>query len=1070
MRPEPPAAEAPPRGLLAQIIGACFDSPGEVLLACALLAALGLWALRETPLDALPELADPQITVMTEWPEVSPTLIEDELTSPLGAALRATPGAVAVRGLSVPGASFVTVLFDEAAGPFAGPGFDPAAARAAVAARLAGVELPAGLRPQIAPASGSTGWALMVALADRRADPDPAGVWDLQEELVTPALASVPGVAEVAPFGGAPHELHVGLDPLKLHQHQIGAAEVAAALRGARWVGGGGVIELGGHAHMLRAEAPLRGPGDLAALPLRGAGAGGGAMAGMSGAPLLLGELAELGPGPGPRAGVAELDGEGEVLGLVVVLQPGVDPRRALGELRARLDALDRALPAGVELVRVYDRAELIDGALRTQAWAMGLEALVLGLVVGLALRHLRSALVILLPLPVAALAAFLPLRGLGVPADLLSLGGLTVAFGALVDGAIVMVEHLHRRLSLLDPGAPPAARRAAARAALQEVGPSLFGTLMVLTVAFAPVFLLEGPEGRLFRPLALTKTAAMGLGAGLSLSLVPAGAALLLGDLLGGRRPSRAAEAVPLQAAYARLVRASVARPGPTLAAGAAALLLCLPLALALGREHLPRMDEGDLLYMPTSPPGLPEADAARVLGVIGRQLKQIPEVEHVLGKAGRADTATDPAPLSMIEATIALRPRADWRPGLDPAGLRAELAAAVDIPGMPDLFWMPIQTRAEMVSTGVRAPLAARLTGPDPAALGAAAEALARALRGLPGVAAAFTDRDGEGLYYDITLDRAAAARVGVGAMGLEEAVALSIGGMPVAELREGRRRTPVRLRLLADARQDPAALARVPLTAHGGALVQLGDVARLAPALGPHALRSEGGEPVVHVFVDPGEAPLAGVAAACAAAAAALPLPGARLEWTGQIAHLRRMEARLWLVVPLTLGLVTLLLRRTTGSWTATGLVLLAVPASLTGAFGLCLALGHHLSGATWVGLLALAGLDAETGVVMLLYLRLAHERRAAAGALRTRADLAEAIVEGAADRLRPKLMTVATSALGLMPLLLSAGPGADLMARVAAPLVGGLASSFLVELLVYPALFAVWRGRDLPADPA
>ncbi len=1028
---------------IGSLIRASAREPGIVLVVLSLLCLGGLWAWNGTPLDALPDLSPTQVIVRMEWPEQSPDRVEDQITFPLSTALLATPGLETVRGQSHFGSAFVYAIFED--------GTDPEVARARVAERLATVSLPAGVSGGLGPAASGVGWVLQYALLAEPGGPSLASLREHQEVVLKPALSGISGVAEVASLGGFEREIQVELDPARLIAHGVAPEEIAMAIRRADAETGGGALELAGHEVMVRGRGALRGTEDLAAVAVRG-GAGGA---------LRLGEIARISEGPAARRGIADLNGAGEVVGGIVVARTGADVLTVIDAAKARLDELSAGLPAGTRVELVYDRSTLIRGAVRTQSWALFQEALVLLVVVGLGLRHARSGLLVLLSLPVAGLLAFLGLRLLGISTNILSLGGMAVAFGAMVDGGIVLVENVHRRGAVGD-------RQRAMVAAMAEVGPSIFFSLLVITVSFLPVFLLEGPEGRLFRPLALTKTLVMGAGALLSLTLIPA----LGGLLLRGNLRSETDDPLHnrLSRWYAPAVRWTVDHPRRVVGAATGTVLLSLPLWFGLEREFAPPLEEGDLLYMPASPPGMGSSEAAKLLQISDRALAAVPEVESVFGKAGRAESATDPAPLSMFETTIQLKPRSAWREGMTAEKLRAELAEKVEIPGMPDLFWGPIETRTEMLTTGVRSPLALRLYGSDPGQIAAAGLAVEASLRAVPGLGSVFAERDNGGFYLDIALDRERASALGVDAMGFEQAVGLSIGGMRVGQIREGRKTTPIRLGYAREWRDTPEKLGRVLVPAHSGVLVQLSDVAQIGHVQGPHMLASERGLPVSHVFIDPGSLSVGEAYRRAQGAVAALHLPGVHGEWTGQIEHLKRMEKRLLLVVPVTLLLVVLLLYLNTRSWVETGIVLLAVPFSLVGAVLLVGLLGHHLSIAVWVGMIALAGLDAETGVVMLLYLRLSVDRAAAEGRLGDRAALREAIVEGAAHRLRPKLLTVVCSMTGLLPILWSEGPGADLMKRVAAPMVGGLATSFVLELLVYPAVYGVWRGRGLqgPAE--
>jgi Cu(I)/Ag(I) efflux system membrane protein CusA/SilA len=772
---------------------------------------------------------------------------------------------------------------------------------------------------------------------------------------------------------------------------------------------------------------------------------------------------------PAPRRGIAELDGAGEVAGGIVVMRSGENARAVIQRAKARLDALRASLPPGVEIVPTYDRSELIEGAVSTLRRTLLEEMAIVSLVIFAFLWHARSALVPIVTIPIGVGLAFVPMLAQGITANLMSLGGIAVAIGAMVDAAIIGVENVHRRLAQWER-AGEAERGLEPRAtvitrALQEVGPSLFFALLVITVSFLPIFALEGEAGRLFKPLAFTKTYAMAFAAILSVTLAPALAVLAI----RGRIPHD--EDLPAQRrlaiSYARVVRFVVRRRLAVIVGALLLMLATLPAFLALGREFMPPLDEGTLLYMPTGTPGMSATDAARVLQQMDRELKAFREVARVFGKAGRAETATDPAPLEMFETVVQLKPREAWREGMTTARLMREMEEKLRYPGMPNLFWQPIQTRTEMLATGLRSEVGLKVFGPDAATIERASLALERALASVPGTRSAVAERLSGGLYLDIVWRREALARHGLSIDSASEAAELAIGGMPAGQVLEGRARYAVSVRYARDYREDPAALARVLVATPRGTQIPLGELAEVRFARGAAFVRSEGGELLGTVTLGvAGRAIVDYVEDAQRALAAAVELPpGVRIEWAGKYQAWQTTRDRLLLVVPFTLFLVALLLFWNTGSLVETGIVLLAVPFSLVGAVWLLWALDYHLSTAVWVGVIALLGLDAQTGVVMLLYLSLAHAERRARGELRSERDLEEAIVDGAARRLRPKLMTVAAMTAGLLPLLWSDGVGADVMKRVAAPMVGGLASSFALELLVYPALFAAWKRREI-----
>jgi Cu(I)/Ag(I) efflux system membrane protein CusA/SilA len=864
----------------------------------------------------------------------------------------------------------------------------------------------------------------------------------------------VPGVAEVASIGGVRRQVEIQLDPARLRAFGVAAEEVAAAVRAGNADGGAGSLEVAGHEVLVRTRGYAQILEALAEISLR---------ASVDGRVVRVGDVAQLAWTPAPRRGIAELDGEGEVTGGIVVMRSGENARAVIARVKARLAELRAGLPAGVEIVPTYDRSELIEGAVSTLRRTLLEEMAIVSLVIFVFLWHAPSALVPIVTIPVGVALAFVPMVQQGITANLMSLGGIAVAIGAMVDAAIIGVENVHEKLAR---EVPARARSEVVVRALQEVGPSLFFALLVITVSFLPIFALEGEAGRLFQPLAFTKTYAMGFAALLSVTLAPALAVLAIRGRIP--RPDELRWQAWLARAYARAVRVVVRRRGRVLAGALAVMAATVPVALSLGREFMPPLDEGTLLYMPTGTPGMSATEAARVLQRMDRELREVPEVARVFGKAGRAETATDPAPLEMFETVVQLKPRESWRPGLTTEALVRELDETLRYPGMPNLFWMPIQTRIEMLATGLRSEVGLKVFGPDAKSIEAAGAALERALAQVPGTRSAVAERLSGGLYLDVVLDRAALARHGLSIGATNDAIELALGGVVASQLFEGRARYPVAVRYARDFREDPEALARVLVATPRGAQVPLGELAEIRFATGPAFVRSEGGERVGTLTLAVAGLPVVDYVEQAQGALAQLALPpGVRIAWAGKYQAWETTRDRLLLVVPLTLVLVALLLYWNTGSAVETGMVVLAVPFSLVGAIWLLFLLDYHLSAAVWVGVIALVGLDAQTGVVMLLYLTLAHRERAARGAMRNEADLEEAIVDGAARRLRPKLMTVAAMIAGLVPLLWSDGVGADVMKRVAAPMAGGLVSSFALELLAYPALFALWKSASLPA---
>jgi Cu(I)/Ag(I) efflux system membrane protein CusA/SilA len=1035
-------------GWIARVMAASARRPFLVMLLVVALAAWGWVCLRRAPLDAIPDLSDVQVIIFTEWMGQSPDLIEDQITYPISAALIAAPKVQAVRGQSMFGMSFVNVVFED--------GTDIYWARSRVLEYLNSVRarLPRGVDPSLGPDATGVGWVFEYALVDTTGQHDLQELRSLQDWNLRYALESVHGVAEVASVGGYVKQYQVNVDPDALLAHGVTIEDVVHAVRASNDAVGGRVIEIAGHEHVIRGRGYVRQPSDIGQSPIKV----------VNGTPVRVQDVAQVSIGPDLRRGVSELNGEGEAPGGIVIMRYGENALDVIAAVKERLQEIQTSLPAGVQIVPTYDRSGLIQDAVHTLQRTLIEEMAVVSLVIFLFLLHAPSALIPILTLPLGVLLAFIPMLGQHLTANIMSLGGIAVALGAMVDASIVIIENIHKRLGEWDASGREGARADVVIQAMQEVGPSIFFSLLVITVSFLPVFTLEGTEGRLFKPLAFTKTYSIGFAALLAVTLTPALAALLVRGKLydEARNPIQRW----LSAAYAPVVRFVVHQRWQVLLVALLAVVLTIPVVFRLPSEFMPPLNEGVLLYMPTAPPGMSESESVALLQTIDRELHNFPEVQTVFGKEGRAETATDPAPLGMAEVTVVLKPRAQWPQGVTWDGLVQQMDERLHFPGMPNIWWMPIQTRTEMLATGVRSPLGIEVFGSDLDTIEKAAIGVEHALAKIPGTRSAFAERSTGGFYIDFEVKRAEAARHGLSVADIHAVVAQAIGGQNVAETVEGRERYPISVRYAREFRDDPARLGRVFVATPSGAQIPLSQVADIRSVLGPPMIRSEDGRLVGFVFVDT-DRPIADyVADAKAAVARDVALPaGTRLAWIGQFKYFERAQERLKWVLPLTLGIVCFLLYLNTQSLIETCIVLLAVPFSLVGAFWLLYLLHYHLSVAVWVGIIALAGLDAETGVVMLLYLSLAHRRRQRAGTLHSREDLREAIVEGAAQRLRPKLMTVATMIVGLVPVLWSAGTGADVMKRIAAPMVGGLVTSFLLELAVYPALFAIWKGREL-----
>jgi Cu(I)/Ag(I) efflux system membrane protein CusA/SilA len=1049
-------------GFIARVIAASARRPLLTILFVAALTAWGWVSLQRAPLDAIPDLSDVQVIVFTEWMGQSPDLVEDQITYPISSALISAPKVQAVRGQSMFGMSFVNVIFDE--------GTDIYWARSRVLEYLSSVrdKLPQGVNPALGPDATGVGWVFEYALVDTSGKHDLAELRSFQDWNLRYALGSVAGVAEVASVGGFVKQYQVNVDPNKLLGRGITMDDVVRAVRASNQEVGGRVLEMGGHEQIIRGRGYVKTPDDIGMAPVKV----------VDGTPIRVKDVAQVSLGPDIRRGLTELNGEGEAPGGIVIMRYGENALTVIDGIKERLKQVEPTLPDGVRIVPTYDRSQLIEESVHTLRHTLLEEMIVVSVVIFFFLLHARSALIPILTLPIGVLLAFVPMVQQHLTANIMSLGGIAVAIGAMVDASIIIIENIHKKLAeqereshpvgIVDRGVMTVegreARTQAIIHAMQEVGPSIFFSLLVITVSFLPVFTLEATEGRLFKPLAFTKTYSIGFASILAVTLTPALAVLLI------RGKVHDEDSNPLNrwltAAYAPVVRFVVEYRWLVVSAAVVVIALTVPAALRLGNEFMPPLNEGVILYMPTAPPGMSENEAAVVLQAMDRQLKKFPEVVSVFGKEGRAETPTDPAPLGMAEVIVVLKPREQWRAGLTWDALLKQMDEKLHFPGMPNVWWMPIQTRTEMLATGVRSPLGIEVFGDDLDAIEQTAISVEHAVAQVPGTRSAFAERSTGGFYIDVDVDREKAARHGLSVADVNMVVAQSIGGDNVSEVVAGRARYPVNVRYGREFRDDPVLLGRTLIATPTGAQIPLSQVADVRSVLGPPMIRSEGGKLVGFVFVDTDRAIADYVAEARQAVARDAKLaPGTRLEWVGQFKYFERAKERLKWVIPLTLGIVFVLLYLNTSSVTETLIVMLAVPFSLVGAFWLLYLLHYNMSVAVWVGIIALAGLDAETGVVMLLYLTLAHGKHAREGRLTGFLDLREAIVEGAAKRLRPKLMTVATMIIGLVPVLWSTGTGADVMKRIAAPMVGGLVTSFLLELTVYPAIFAIWKSREL-----
>jgi len=1026
-----------------------------VFLGAALVAVAGVWAVKTTPLDAIPDLSDTQVIIRTTYPGQAPQIVEDQVTYPLTTTMLSVPGAKAVRGYSFFGDSFVYVLFED--------GTDQYWARSRVLEYLNQVQgrLPAAAKAALGPDATGVGWIYEYALIDRTGRQDLAKLRALQDWFLKYELKTVPDVAEVATVGGMVKQYQVQLDPSRLKAYNLPVMKVIGAIRDANRESGGSVVELAEAEYMVRVKGYLRTLDDFRRIPLK---------ASDGGTPVLLGDVARIQVGPEMRRGIAELDGEGEVVGGIVVLRSGKNAWQAIQAVKEKLEQLKPGLPPGVEIVETYDRSALIERAVTNLRDKLVEEFVVVALVCLAFLLHLRSALVAVVSLPLGVLAAFVVMRAQGVNADIMSLGGIAIAIGAMVDAAVVMIENAHKKLEAWrhahggEPGADERWRLVVE--ASVEVGPALFLSLLIITLSFVPVFALEAQAGRLFKPLAYTKTYAMAAAAILAVTLVP----VLMGYVIRGRIPGEQANPINrfFIAAYRPQLRAALRWPKTTLVIAALVLAATAYPVLKLGGEFMPPLDEGDLLYMPTTLPGLSAGKASELLQQTDRMIRQVPEVARVFGKIGRAETATDPAPLEMIETTIQFKPRSEWRPGMTPAKLVEELDRTVRVPGLSNIWVPPIRNRIDMLATGIKSPIGIKVAGTDLAEVSRTTRAIERAVKDAPGVTSALAERLEGGRYLDVTIDRGAAARYGLNISEIQDVIAATVGGENIGETIEGRARFPISVRYPRELRDSVDELRMLPIVTTMGAQIPLAAVANVKFVDGPPMLRSENARLSGWVYVDARGRDLVSVVHDLQAAVArevTLP-PGYSISWSGQFEYLERAKARLVYVVPLTLMVIFVLLYLTFRRADEALMIMLAVPFALVGGYWLMWLLGYSTSVATAIGFIALAGVATEFGIVMLLYLRHAWEARLAHGD-RTYDALVAAIEEGAVLRVRPKAMTVAVIMAGLLPIMLGSGTGSEVMQRIAAPMVGGMITAPLLSMLVIPAAYLLLRGRGLRA---
>jgi Cu(I)/Ag(I) efflux system membrane protein CusA/SilA len=1035
--------------MIARLIGWSARNLILILIGTLFATAAGIYALKHLPLDAIPDLSDTQVIVYTEYKGQAPQVIEDQVTYPLTTAMLTVPKSKVVRGFSFFGVSFVYIIFED--------GTDIYWARSRVLEYLnaAARKLPAGVTPALGPDATGVGWVYQYAL--QASNMSLAELRSLQDWSVRYGIAKAEGVAEVASVGGFVKQYNVVVDPNRLRSLNIPLSKVRDVIRGSNMDVGGRTVELSEFEFIIRGRGYLRSVADLSTVVVKVE----------NGTPVLLKDIARIELGPDERRGITELNGEGEVASGIALQRFGQNALDVIDNVKARFAEMASSLPNGVEIVPVYDRSNLIHDAIETLKKTLTEESIVVALVCIVFLLHVRSALVAILMLPVGILMAFAAMKALGIGSNIMSLGGIAIAIGAMIDAAIVMIENAHKHLERAQPEKP---RIDVLIGAASEVGPALFFSLLIITVSFLPIFTMEAQEGRLFSPLAFTKTFAMAAAAILSVTLVPA----LMVLFVRGRIVPEHKNPINrfLIWIYRPLIRIVLKAKTLTILLALAVLAVSIWPARQLGTEFMPSLNEGTLMYMPTTLPGISVTKTAELLQTQNRIIKAFPEVESVYGKAGRAETATDPAPTEMVETVVNLKPKAQWRAGLSIDDLIAELDKALQFPGVSNAWTMPIKARTDMLATGIRTPLGIKVLGTDLAELEKLARQIEGVVKSVPGTSSAYAERVIGGYYLDVVPDRDALARYGLMVSDVQDVVSSALGGETITTTVEGRERYGVNLRYPRDLRSDPQSIAREVLVAMpGGGTVPVGEVAAVRLARGPTTIRTENGQLAVYIFVDIRDRDLGGyVTDAKAAVAAHVKFPpGAYAVWSGQFEYLERAKARLTIVVPVTLLIIFLLLYLNFRRLTETLIVMLSLPFSLVGGLWLMWWLGFNFSVAVAVGFIALAGVAAETGIIMLIYLDSAMQelqaQRLADGAPFTRADLHAAIMRGAVERVRPKMMTVVAIMAGLLPILWSTGSGSEVMQRIAVPMIGGMVSSTVLTLIVIPAVYALVKGWGL-----
>ena len=1034
--------------MLAKIIRWSIQNKFLVLLATFFLIAAGIYSLETMPLDAIPDLSDVQVIIYTQYPGQAPQIVEDQVTYPLTTQMLAVPRAQVVRGYSFFGYSFVYVIFQD--------GTDLYWARSRVLEYLNYVSgrLPRGVSPTLGPDATGVGWAYIYALTSK--NHDLSQLRSIQDWFLKYQLTSVPGVAEVASIGGFVRQYQITVDPDKLRAYDVSISRIREAVQRSNLDVGGGVLEISEKEFMIRGLGYIKNLDDVAKIAVG---------VDRNGTPILLRNVATLQYGPEQRRGLAEWNGEGETVGGIVIVRYGANTLRVLKDVKARLAEIEKSLPPGVEVHVAYDRSNLIERAVATLKQKLVEESAIVALVCVIFLLHFGSAFVAIFTLPVAVLIAFIIMHQQGINANIMSLGGIAIAIGAMVDAAIIMIENAHKHVER-DAGKKP--HWDIVTDAAIEVGPALFYSLLVITVSFMPVFTLQAQEGRLFKPLAFTKTYSMAAAALLSITLVP----VLMGYFI--RWKILPEEKNPINRVLIRLYHPLLefVLRFRWLVLAAAVLVVGVTIFpyTRLGSEFMPPLWEGDLLYMPSAQPGMSIAEARTVLQQTDKMIKQFPEVHHVFGKAGRAETATDPATIEMFETTIMLKPEDQWPKGMTPNKLIREMNSAIQVPGLSNTWTMPIKTRVDMLSTGIKTPVGIKLSGPDLKVLDNLGQQIQAVIQNVPGTASVYAERTLGGNYLDARIDRDAIARYGMTISDVQDVIESAVGGMNITTTVEGLQRYPVNVRYMRELRQDVPTLRGVLVSTPTGQQIPLGQLAKLSYAVGPPMIKTEAARPNAWIYVDIRGADIGRYVRAAQQAVQQYVKPpaGYTINWSGEYEYMQRAQKRLMYVIPMTILIIFVIIYLNTKSLVKTAIVFLAVPFSLAGAIWLLYVLGYNLSIAVWVGIIALAGLDAETGVVMLLYLDQAYESFRARDKMKNRHELADAVYEGAVKRVRPKVMTISVIIAGLLPIMWSHGTGADVMKRIAAPMVGGVITSGIMELAIYPVIFYLWRGHRLPQD--